>query len=98
MDTLVFTLELGEDDNVTPTAQDYKGVYAVATFVSAETLTTNNTLSSNDAKTDVFTDASLLAGVPAADRKVGDGNLIQVDVVRPPDSDQFTLADLDSYR
>ncbi len=97
-DKFVFTFKLGEDNKATPTAASYKGVYAVAIFVAPSIDATAdppvNIINSNDAKTDVFSSASLLAGVNPANRKVGDGDLVQVDVVRPADSAEFDAADL----
>ncbi len=95
-DKLVFKIELMEDEKSTVSADDFKGVYAAAIFMSAGDGTTAllDTLNSNDTKKNVFTSMSLLNGVPQANRKVGDGKLIQVDVVRPADSDEFDASSL----
>ena len=104
MDKFVFKLKMAEDDKDPPSSPAatatvanamYKGVYAVATFAAASiTAGTDDVISSNDTKSDVFSSASLLAGVSPDNRKVGDGNLVQVDVVRPAESAEFERDDL----
>ena len=62
------------------------GVYATATFSHDDGTgtATTTTLSSNDIKKDVYASPSALATVPAADKKVGDGKLIKLDLMAPP--------------
>ena len=45
---------------------------------------TTTTLSSNDTKMDVYASPSALATVSAADKKVGDGKLVKIDLMAPP--------------
>ena len=56
-------------------------VFARATFTDGSA--TARTLDSKDEKTEVFTSPSALASVPAADRIVGDGNLLKLDLIQP---------------
>ena len=97
-DKFVFKFKPLEDDNASPAAASYKGVYAVAIFAAPSIDATAdppvNIINSNDAKKNVFSSESLLAGVSQANKKVGDGKLIQVDVVRPVDSPEFEDSDL----
>ena len=57
------------------------GVFARATFTDGDG--TVLMLNSNDDETDVFTSPSALASVPEADRVVGDGKLLKLDLIAP---------------
>ena len=90
------------------------GVYATATFTHDDGTgtATTTTLNSNDTKMDVYESPSALATVSEADKKVGDGKLVKLDLMAPPniadgnfvvtrenaDGDDVTLTDTDKLK
>ena len=67
-----------------------RGVFARATFTPPGG--SAGMINSNDTKTEVFSSPALLATVPAADKKVGDGKLIKIDLMAPPNIAAGNLA------
>ena len=93
-DKLVFVLTLTDDSDNSPA--NLLAVYAAATFshVNDQNAAETTVLRSDNTKDDVFTSDAVLNRVPEAKRKVGDGNLIKVDVDRPAPSDELEDTDL----